>query len=448
MRLHDILCIDAWASVMLDDTATMSAALVDSVGPIRELVNQSHVLLYSGGKQDGSDGNHTGNPTDFPGIIKSSEGVSGTGGLTGGASVRLGMHMQNASGGGYRLENERMGEADSDKYVLASDPIRSYYKRMSLTGQLMKAAANGERAFKPALQEKMDRTVTSAANDVNFAAYGTGTGILTTLRNNEAAAQTVIDVTSTVPFEVGMIIDGVTISTAVVIEPARTVTSIDRPNKTITVTPALTTGLTATTDGWVAASSNSTVAAPNNSQNRQINGLGSICASSGNLSGLSPTLYPRWAAYNGTSIGAINDDALRLAKDSVGFETGLEENGNDFALITTYVIRSAYADTQLPLKRHVNTQKMQGGFDGLMFDENPIYVDRACQSGTLYGIRRNRLLWATLSDWDWMDADGSKLARVPGYDKYEAVLYTYHQFMTTERGSHFRLSGIDQTVFV
>jgi hypothetical protein len=60
---------------------------------------------------------------------------------------------------------------------------------------------------------------------------------MATLRNNEAAAQTVIDVDTTINFRVGEIIDGLTIATGVVIEPAREVTSVDRANLTITVTP-------------------------------------------------------------------------------------------------------------------------------------------------------------------------------------------------------------------
>jgi hypothetical protein len=426
------------------DTATMSALMASDkvVGAIRETVNQSAVLLY-GNNTPGSSGEsaHTGNPTEYQGIAKSSEGVT-----PGETSVKLRLHTQNGIGGGYRLENERFSQPGDDKYALAADPLRYYYAQFRLTGQLLQAASAGEKSFKPAFQEASDRLVRSSAMDVNQAAHGNGVGVRATIRNNEAAAQTVIDVDTTIRLRVGNVIDGLTISTGVVIEPARTVTAVDRTNRTITVSPALTTGMTATTDGWVIASSDSTIAAPNNSWNREINGLDKIVAATGTLHGLSPSLYTQWASYVATGVGAIGDSALRLAKDTVGFETGLNEKGLNFVLITTRGIRTNYADTLMPQRRTVNTQTLSGGFDAVMFDDSPIFVDDACTPGVLYGLRVPKLLWAVQSDWDWMDRDGAVLARVPGRDQYIATLFTYHQLMTTERGAHFRLSGITDTV--
>ena len=443
-KLHEIFTWDLFSSHRCPsaDTATMGAMMVDSVGAIREVCHQGAVLLDgSGSGSDPSDGKHVANPTGFKGIRASAEGVN-----TAEGTVKLRLHMQNNPGGGYRLENERFSQPVNDKYVVAAEPLRYYYATFSLTGQLMKAAGDGDESFKPAFQESMDRLTRSARIDVNQAAYGSGNGVRATLRNNEAAAQTVIDVDTTIYFRVGEIVDGLTISTGVVIEPARTVTSVDRANRTITVTPALTTGLTATTDGFVRASSDSTIAAPNNSWNREIGGLAKIVSASGTLHGLSPTLYPKWAAFSTTGVGDISDDALRLAKDTVGFETGLDEAGMEFILITTRGIRSNYADTQLPIKRHVNTQQIQGGYNVVMFDENPIFTDDACQPGTMYGLRVPRLLWAQGCDWSWMDSDGAVLSRGPGRDQYQAVLYSYHSLMTSERGSHFVLGGLTDTV--
>ncbi len=441
-RIRNILCTDPFAAFLYADTATMGAALVkDTTGPIREVCHQGHVLLYGSGQDSASDGAHDGNPTGFKGIASSSEGVSMADNV-----VKLRLHMGNSNGGGFRLENERYAEPGNDQYVLAAEPMRAYYATFSLTGQLMAAAARGEKDFKPAFQESMDRLALSSRGQVNIAAYGNGSGVRATLRANEAAGQTVISVDTTINFRIGEVIDGLTLSTGVVIEPARTVTSVDRPNLTITVSPALTTGLTATTDVWVSASTSSTVAAPNNSWNREIAGLGKLVASTGTCHGINPTLYPKWKSYAAGSVGAISDDALRLAKDTVGFETGLDESGVEFILITTRGISSNYADTQLPLRRHVNTQKLQGGFSTVMFDDNPIFTDDACPPGTLYGLRVPKLMWATMKDWSWMDEDGAVLSRVPGRDQYQAVLYSYMQMLTTERGANFVLTGITDTV--
>ncbi len=428
------------------DTATMGAALQrDTLGPIRETCHSGRVLLYGSGAGQGTDGNSAdANPSGFKGIVGNSDGVSMTEN-----TVKIRLHMQYNNGHGARNENDTLPEPGSDVYSTLHEPLRAQYSLFSLTGQLIAAAERGEAAFKPAFQESMERTVTAAKNGLNRQAFGNGSGVVATIRTNEAAGQTVIDVDTTVYFRRGEIVDGVTISTGVVIEPARKVTNVDRANRTITVSPALTTGLTATTDGWVMASSNSTVAAPNNSQNREIQGLDSLVDSTGTLHGVSPTLYPNWSSYedsNGGTARPISDAILRLAKDSVGFETGLDEDGLSFALLTTRGVRSNYAATQIPLKRHVNTQKLEGGFDAIMFDSNPFFTDDHCQPGTVYGARLPKLEWKMLKDWSWMDEDGAVLSRVPGKDRYVAVLYQYSQLITTHRSSHFKVKDITDTV--
>jgi hypothetical protein len=273
--------------------------------------------------------------------------------------------------------------------------------------------------------------------------------VLTTIRNNEAAAQTVIDVTSTINFRGGEIIDGVTISTGVVIEPAREVISVDRTNRTITVTPALTTGLTATTDGWVRASSDSTVAVPNNSQNKEIQGLASIVAATGTLHGLSPTTYTFWKSFVDATGGAISDAKLRSAKSNSQFESGLDnQSGADFVILTTRGIRDNYSATLTALKRFNDAQSMtlRGGFEALMFDSNPIFTDDQCPVSTVWGLSLKKLAWMQASDWDWMEEDGKVLKWESRKDRYIAVLYKYCQLMTTARNAHFKLTGITDDV--
>jgi hypothetical protein len=314
---------------------------------------------------------------------------------------------------------------------------------------LLKASESNEGAFRSAFKAEMDDTLLASKLDHNRAAFGDGTGVLTTLSANEAAAQTVISVNSTINFRGGERIDGVTVATGVVIEPARLVTSVDRVNKTITVTPALTTGLTATTDGWVRSSSDSTVAVPNNSFNKEIQGLSSIVTQTGALHGINASSYSWWAAYVKAVGGAVSDSVLRDAKDAVGFEQGVDvDSGLDFALLTTRGIRRRYADTLTALKRFNDAQsvKLHGGYTALFFDENPIFVDGQCPVGSVFGVALNRLFWSQMSDWDWMEEDGKVLKWESRRDRYIAVLYKYCQLGTTHRGAHFRLTGITDDV--
>lgn len=418
------------------DTASFSAFMKsDLIGPIRDGMHKGMVLLFGG---------DNGNPEGFQGISRSAEHINPEGN-----GFRIPWKSKRNAAVGFRLENERIPSAGRSEGTYLEEPLRFGYGVFNLTGQLLKASEKNSGAFESAFKLEMDDTVTSAKVDWNRAAFGNGSGVMATLRNNEAAAQTVIDVDTTVNFRVGEIVDGVTIATGVVIEPAREVTSVDRTNRTITVTPALTTGLTATTDGWVRSSSTSTVAIPNNSWNKETQGLASIVAASGTLHSISPVTYPRWASTVTSTVGALADLDIHNAMDSVGFETGVDPESNDsFVMVTTRGVRSRYAQTLTTLKQFTNADVLhvRGGFKVLDFDGRPIYTDDQCPLGKLYGLSVKDLFWAEASDWEWMDKDGAVLNRVSGYDKYEAILFKYANLGTTQRSRHFLLDGITDDV--
>lgn len=405
------------------------------IGPIRDNLPKGKVLLF---------GDADANPTDFKGILPSAEGIDFVGN-----EFRIPLKAERNNAVGFRHEHETLPAPGSSSYTYLQEPMRFTYALFNITGQLLKASESSEGAFRSAFKAEMEDTVLASKLDVNRAAHGNGTGVVATVRNNEAAGQTVIDVSSTINFRGGEIIDGLTIATGVVIEPARKVTSVDRTNRTITVSPALTTGLTANTDGWVRSSSDSTVAVPNNSWNKEIQGLESIVDSTGTLHGINPTTYSWWKSTETAVGGAISDSVLRDAKDAVGFEQGLDvDNGLDFALVTTRGIRRRYADTLTSVKRWNDAQavKLHGGYTVLMFDENPIFIDDQCPVSTVYGLALNRLFWSQMSDWDWMEEDGKVLKWESRRDRYVAVLYKYCNLGTTHRGAHFKLTGVTDDV--
>lgn len=419
------------------DTATFSAAMKTKlIGPIRDNLAKGKVLLF---------GDPDANPTDFKGILPSAEGIDFVGN-----EFRIPLKAKRNPAVGFRSENETLPSPGSSSYTYISEPMRYGYALFNITGQLLKASASSEGAFKRAFKSEMEDTLLSSKLDVNRAAQGDGSGVIAVVRNNEAAAQTVLDVVSTINFRVGEIVDGLTISTGVVIEPAREVTAVDRVNRTITVTPSLTTGLTATTDGFVKASSDSTVADPNNSFGKEIQGLDSIVDSTGTLHGLNPTSYSWWASTE-TAVGAgVSDSVLRDAKDAVGFEQGLDlnESGLDFVMVTTRGLLRRYADNLTALKRFndLKSTTLHGGFKVVTFDEEPIFVDDQTPVGRWYGLSLNRLFWAQMSDWEWMDEDGNILSRESRKDRYVATLFKYCQLGTTHRGAHFKLTGLTDDV--
>lgn len=424
------------------DTATFSAAMKTKfIGPIRDILPQGKVLLF---------GDNEANPTDFKGILPSAENIDFVGN-----EFRIPMKARRNQSVGFRSENETLPAPGSSSYTYLTEPLRYAYSLFNITGQLLKASETNEGAFITAFKQEMEDTILASKLDFNRAAYGDGSGKLCNVTATGAgggaltAGSLVVNVDTTINFRgLGEIVDFVN-AAGTVVSPAHTVTAVDRINLDITITPGLAAALTAGTHYPVRSSVDSTVATPNNSQNKEINGLANIVSSTGVLHGLNPATYGFWAAYNAAINGPVSDTVLRNAKDTVGFNAGLDlETGLDFALITTRGVRRRYSDTLTALKRFSNAESvtLHGGFTALMFDENPIFIDDQCPVGNIYGLALNKMFWAQMSDWDWMEEDGKVLKWEPRRDRYIAVLYKYCQLGTTFRTAHFRLTGVTDDV--
>lgn len=414
------------------DTATFGAAMKTKfIGPIRDGLWKGKVLLF---------GDKDANPEDFKGILASAEGIDFVGN-----EFRIPLKAKRNQAVGFRHENESLPAPGNSTYTYLQEPMRHSYGLFNITGQLLKASESNEGAFRSAFKAEMEDVILTNKIDFNRAAYGDGSGKLAAVTSNASSSDTAVVVDSTVNFRGGEIVDFTT-SSGTVVSAAHEITGVNRSTLTLTIAPALAANITAGTHFPVRASSDSTTSVPNNSLNREIQGLSSIVKDSGTLHGINPTSYPFWKSYVGTSVGAINDTVLRNAKDSVMFESGVDlESGLDFAMITTRGIRRRYADTLTSLKRFNDAQsvKLHGGFTAIMFDENPIFVDDQCPVGNLFGLSLRKMFWAQMGDgWNWMDKDGEVLKWESRRDRYVAVLYCYKQLGTTQRNCHLRLTGI------
>ena len=196
-----------------------------------------------------------------------------------------------------------------------------------------------------------------------------------------------------------------------------------------------------TNDVMIFASSDSVAATPSNDKNSAINGLEKIVDSTGALHGLNPATAGQafWASTEiDASSAIVGDTILRQLTDSIGFESGSDE---EMVLITTRGVRTRYAATLQSMKRFTDAQSMtlRGGFKAILFDDKPMVVDDHCRVGRIYALNTDAMFWSQMSDWEWLDQDGDMLKQVPGFDKYVAYLFKYFNLGTFARNRHGKI---------
>lgn len=415
-------------------TSTFSGALkIRFLGPIRDILNSNRILLE--GLRERTDKSSTSDPRasrDFRGIMPLAEGIDFVG-----SEFRIPIRISRNQGVGSRAENVVLPAPGNEGFTQISEPLRYHYGLFNITGPLLKASESNEGAFKRALTVETQGTTDSLKRKINIDAYRTGDGSLATIRT--AATTATFDVDSTINFAVGEIVDVYDISGTAWLAAARTVTAVDRTNRTVTVSGANV--AVEVGDLLVRASSDSTTGVPNNDFNATINGLEKIVDSTGILHGLNPATVPQWKSTEIAAGGAVVGDALlRQLTDSVGFESG---DDAEMVMITTRGIRNRYANTLTSLKRFNDAQSvtLRGGYKALLFDDKPMVVDDQCPVGYVFALNTDALFWSQNSDWEWMDQDGEVLKWEPRYDRYIAVLFKYCNLGTFARNRHGKITG-------
>lgn len=375
------------------------------LGPIREQLNSATVLMDR--------------------IEKNYDSVVGK-------NFTIPLHYGRNEGIGARADGGVLPTAGNQSYKECIVPMRYQYGRIHITGPTIAAAKTNEGAFARAVDSEMKGLSRDMKSSLNRQAFGDATGILATCAS---ATSTAITVDSTAKLRVGMPIDIL-----------------------VTATGATTAGVVGTsvasiTSGtvFVAAAAPATDSSIDNtysvylagSRNIEMQGLSGIVSATSTLQGLDVATYPWWVATvqgNSSVNRAISDTVLQTAVDTVE-QVG---NGKVSAFYTSFGVRRAYQALLTATKQLVNTQELKGGYKAITFNDIPIIADKDCPANKIFGLDESQLSFYRLSDFDWLQADGSILHYVAGYDAYEAVLCLYQELGTGMRNAHVRIDDITE----
>lgn len=281
---------------------------------------------------------------------------------------------------------------------------------------------------KQAFINHLDDEVTQIAKDVmkhmNIMTYGDGTGTLTTVNAATVASNQFVGATGTAFGKFGtrylQLNDQIDIwdpTFTIQRTPAGgvTVTNADPTTQIVTVSVQLT--LTAN-DIVVRA----------NSQNKEYVGLqlGTDNSSSVTFQNLSRGSY---AMVRGNVISAggagLAESFLQQIISIIEMSSG--ETPDRF--LTGNAQWDAYVALGQSLKRYVNTQKLDRGFQELDYNGIPFLKDVDASPAAIFAINSEYVQNGVVTPLSWMEEDGSLLKWDPGYAAYKGVMREYGNYV-------------------
>lgn len=399
----------------LNLTTADAALKEDYQTSIREQVNQKFMFLEQ--------------------IEKNSDDIEGRRAI-------LSLHVTRNSGVGARAEGGTLPTAGEQGYTEERVPLRYNYGRIKLSGPVIAAMKSDKGSFTRAVDSESKGIVKDLRRDVNRQLFGTSNGVIATCgTTNTSVTVQLLAATSLVQmrqFEVGMVVDIGTVASPTTVASARTITAVDRTNKTITVNGAT----LSTTSGTHFVFR--TGSGGDGSAQKELTGMQTIVAGSGTVFNVNPATVPSWVSYVAASVGSISDVKFESMIDNVSIEGGEVPN----LIITTDGVRRAYSATLTSQKRFADSLELKGGFKALSVSAGgePVALtwDRDCPAQTAFVVNTSHFMQFQMSDWNFADDDGAVLSRVSGEDAFEAYLRKYHELATDKRNAHGIMTGITE----
>jgi hypothetical protein len=411
----------------LDFTAADSALKEDYQPAIREQLNNS-IMLLAQVEQNTSD-------------VEGSEAV-------------ISLHTGRNTGVGARAESGTLPTAGSQAYTTARIPVKFNYGRIQVTGPIIEGMKSNRGSFTRAIDSESKGIVADLKRDVNRQLHTPNSGVIGTVVSVSTNTVTFATEAEVRRQEVGQsfdFYDGDFASD----DTGEVVASRDIAAKTVTYT-----GLSGVDAGdWVVRAGVTMGGAAITSKatedaTQEIHGLEDIVSDASGtagtsdgqapvwLHGISGTASTIWQSYESAVSAAPTDSVFETAMDEINLACGEDPN----LIVTSHKAARAFAATLKSQKRFSNSVELKGGFNAITVQtgrgEIPLWAERDTLDGVAFLVNTARLTHWVMSDWSFMDRDGSVLNRVANTDAYEATLYKYHEFGTDARNAHGKLTTL------
>lgn len=356
----------------------------------------------------------------------------------------LSLHTTRNTGVGARAEGGTLPTAGNQGYTEERVGMAYQYGRLQINGQVIRAMKSDAGSFTRAVDSESKGLVNDLKRDVNRQCYNTIEGTLA--QCGTTAGSATVQLASTTGanqmrfFEVGMKVDIGTLASPRADVDGEAIVSVDRANKTITVTSSITTN----SSDYVTRAGTKSAAG----SSAEIIGLQAIVDDANTLYNVNPSNVPSWKSTVSSNSGtarAATDNLFESVIDDVYLESGQTPN----MILTTHGVVRNYAAQLKTQKRFTDSLELKGGFSAVTVTAGtttlPLVAERDAINGKAFVLNLDHLFEHRMSDWEWMQEDGAVLNRVANADAYEATMFMYHQLTTDQRNTHAVIEDLTES---
>ncbi len=342
----------------------------------------------------------------------------------------------NESGGAIN-EEETFRTIDAEDYQQWKVLPKIVVWPIQFSGLVAAAAQGGEESFANLVVDALDRARDRLLSDENRQFFGYGQGTLGAPTASLSASAVTFTVNSVQYFRKNMVIDiysGATLTVA-----GARISFVDRVNSIIGLSTSLQVVCDTTTQ---IVKQNIRVSAA--ADGKEMMGLRGIVDDSTDLTtfqSLDATKIYEWRSrrINASSANLTSDLLQRLVDDVAILDPDGEEPD---MLIMHRQQRRKYLDLVVPQKRYADGD-MDTGFKKLSFNGTDLFLDKDCQTDTVYAIRKDKIRKFELEALGMGRHEGSDIfLRLVNQDVYQAYWRHYCNYGTSSRLSHGKIVSL------
>lgn len=332
-------------------------------------------------------------------------------------------------------ETEQFRTIDNENYRQWKVQPKILVAPIEFSGLSAVAADSDEEAFVSSVVDALSSAKDRLLSDENRQFYGLGTGQLAVPAGNVASTALSFSVDSTQYLRANMVIDVYNGATKTI--DSKRISYVDRISDVVGFSTSIGAALI-TTDVLVKENIRDSAA----TDGKEMMGLRGIVDDSTDLTtfqDIDASSVREWRARRlDASSANLTSDLLQRLLDDVATLSGEEPD----RIIMHKLQRRKYLDIVVPEKRYMDGQ-LDAGFKKLSFNGTELWLDKDCQTDTVYAISLADICKFELKPIHMGSHDGSdEFLRAANFDKFQAYWRHYCNFGTVARHKHGKIVSL------